>query len=190
MTEDNFAKMAFALKYLVNVRSLPLKGIRVTLTADARDCKKLAENHDLKEVISYNAEFQVFPWKKRGVRLKGQLKASIVQTCIATLKPIDNTIDEKIEVFFVPDDSRLAKPKVSDETGELFVDVEGPDTPEIFQGDSIDVGAVTEEFFELAIDPYPRIENFEVHLPAELEPEDKEIIEKKISPFAILKQLK
>ena len=33
---------------------------------------------------------------------------------------------------------------------------DGPDSPETFSGDTIDVGALAEEFFELAIDPYPR----------------------------------
>ncbi len=40
--------------------------------------------------------------------------------------------------------------------GEIVLDAEGPDSPETFSGDTIDVGALAEEFFELAIDPYPR----------------------------------
>ena len=33
---------------------------------------------------------------------------------------------------------------------------EGPDSPETFHGDSIDVGALAEQFFGLGIDPYAR----------------------------------
>ncbi|RWC12571.1 MAG: DUF177 domain-containing protein, partial [Mesorhizobium sp.] len=33
---------------------------------------------------------------------------------------------------------------------------EWPDSPETFSGNSIDVGALAEQFFGLAIDPYPR----------------------------------
>ena len=38
----------------------------------------------------------------------------------------------------------------------LIIDAEGPDLPETFSGDRLDAGAIAEEFFELAIDPYPR----------------------------------
>jgi hypothetical protein len=38
----------------------------------------------------------------------------------------------------------------------MVLDAEGPDAPETFSGDSIDVGALAEEFFALAVDPYPR----------------------------------
>ena len=37
-----------------------------------------------------------------------------------------------------------------------MLDAEGPDGPETFTGDTIDAGALAEEFFGLAIDPYPR----------------------------------
>ena len=40
--------------------------------------------------------------------------------------------------------------------GEIILDAEGPDSPETFSGDTIDVGALAEQFFGLAIDPYPR----------------------------------
>ena len=40
--------------------------------------------------------------------------------------------------------------------GEIVLDADGPDGPETFAGDTIDVGALAEEFFALAIDPYPR----------------------------------
>jgi len=40
--------------------------------------------------------------------------------------------------------------------GEILIDAEGPDSPETFSGDTIDVGALAEQFFGLAIDPYPR----------------------------------
>ena len=42
-----------------------------------------------------------------------------------------------------------------------MLDAEGPDSPETFTGDTIDVGALAEEFFGLAIDPYPRSQALE-----------------------------
>jgi hypothetical protein len=41
-------------------------------------------------------------------------------------------------------------------TAKCSFDADGPDAPEPFDGDSIDVGALAEEIFGSAIDPYPR----------------------------------
>jgi len=57
--------------------------------------------------------------------------------------------------------------------GEVHLDAEGPDSPETFSGETIDVGALAEEFFGLAIDPYPRSEG--ASLAAAGEPDDPEI---------------
>ncbi|MHC5307235.1 DUF177 domain-containing protein [Bartonella sp. LJL80] len=185
MNDNNHATMTFAINYPVNVKSLPVKGIRVEIDADEKERSKLAKNHGLLDVSVFFGEFQILPWKKRGIRVKGNLKADISQACIVTLEPVPQKIDENIEAVFVPDDSRLLKPETRDETGEIFLDAEGPDAPEVFHGDSIDVGMIMEEFFELAIDPYPRKSGAEVQLS-----DDEKQVEKKPSPFAILKQLK
>lgn len=146
MNVQNVSQMTFALAYSISVRSLPLKGIRVHICADQRECAHLAKNHDLVEVKSCEGEFHILPWKKRGVRVKGFLRARIIQLCVITLEPLENNLYENIEVVFVPEDSNLMKPKISEDTGELFLDAEGPDIPEVFYGDKIDIGAVMEEF--------------------------------------------
>jgi len=69
-----------------------------------------------------------------------------------------------------------------------MLDADGADSPETFVGDRIDVGAVAEEFFELAIDPYPR----KPGLPDEAVPQvfgdagDED--DKPVSPFAKLSE--
>ena len=90
-----------------------------------------------------------------GVRVKGHVSVSIVQDCVVTLDPVEQQIEEDFEAIFLPENSRLAK-RVQDGSAELVLDPEGPDLPETFTGDSIDVGAVAAEFAALAIDPYPR----------------------------------
>ncbi|WP_317993322.1 YceD family protein [Bartonella gliris] len=185
MNVQNVSQMTFALAYSISVRSLPLKGIRVHICADQRECAHLAKNHDLVEVKSCEGEFHILPWKKRGVRVKGFLRARIIQLCVITLEPLENNLYENIEVVFVPEDSNLMKPKISEDTGELFLDAEGPDIPEVFYGDKIDIGAVMEEFFELSINRYPRKEGINMSMVENLEE-----AEQKLSPFSVLKSLK
>ena len=76
--------------------------------------------------------------------------ADIVQTCVVSLVPVDQHIDETFQVRFVRDPGKL--PKVG---AEVVVDPAAPDPPELLTGPTIDVGEIAEEYFVLAIDPYP-----------------------------------
>ena len=139
---------------MVDVSRLPAKGIVVKLEADARQRAALAEMHALQAVEAFRFELRVSPWKREGARVSGAVKAKITQTCVLSLDPVEAAIEEDIEALFVPERSRLASDR--SRAGEILLDAEGDDAPETFQGSKIDVGAVAEEFFELAIDPYPR----------------------------------
>ncbi|EJF75053.1 DUF177 domain-containing protein [Bartonella alsatica] len=185
MNVQNVSQMTFALAYPISVRSLPFKGIRVHICANQQECAHLAKNHALVEVKSCEGKFHIFSWKKRGVRIKGLLRARIIQLCVVTLEPLESVLHENIEVVFVPEDSNLIKPKISENTGELFIDMEGLDTPEVFYGDKIDIGAVMEEFFELSINHYPRKEGVKMDVIENLEK-----AEPKLSPFSILRSWK
>jgi hypothetical protein len=74
---------------------------------------------------------------------------------VVTLDPLEARIDEAVDGLFLPEDSKLGRQGVG-EAGEILIDAEGPDSPETFSGDTVDVGALAEQFFGLAIDPYPR----------------------------------
>ncbi|WP_042995367.1 hypothetical protein [Bartonella quintana] len=185
MSIRNTSPMTFALVYPISVGSLPAKGIKVRISADQKECAHLAKNHDLMEVKFCEGEFHILPWKKHGVRVKGLLRACIIQLCVITLERLENILDENIEVFFVPEDSNLIKPKISEDTNELFLDAEGLDTPEVFYGDKIDIGTVMEEFFELSINHYPRKAGTHMRVIENLGE-----AEKKLSPFSILKSWK
>jgi len=62
--------------------------------------------------------------------------------------------------------------------GEILIDAEGPDSPETFSGDTIDVGALAEQFFGLAIDPYPRKQGASLSAGGEAEPAENEFQQK------------
>lgn len=71
------------------------------------------------------------------------------------------------------------------EGGDLIIDAEGPDLPEPFEPPMLDIGAVAEEFFALALDPYPRA-------PGVAPPSEKAVepAEERENPFAALKALR
>jgi hypothetical protein len=110
------------------------------------------------------------------------VQARIGQTCVVTLDPIENEIDEEIDLMFAPEAEAR---RLSDLIGE-GQDGEAPpevaDPPEAIIGGIIDLGRIATDALFLAIDPYPRKPGavFEGEVVA-LDPEDH--------PFAALKAL-
>lgn len=171
--------------YSVKVGHISVNPVEVKIAADADECRALARQWDIREVRSFSAELQVQRWKKDGVRVKGRVKADIVQSCVVTMDPVESQIDEPVDAVFVPEGSKLAlHPDV--EGGEMLLDPDGPDSPELFQGDTIDVGVAAAEYAALAIDPYPRKAGvvFSGHI------EHTDEGGRKPSPFAVLKDWK
>lgn len=143
------------VSFEAHVARLPHKGMPVTIEADADRRAALAEAHGLLSVEAYRAELLVTPWRRNGVRVSGTVTADITQSCVVTLDPLAAHIEEAVEGLFLPEESRLGR-RDPQEGGEIMLDAEGPDAPEVFSGDTVDVGALAEQFFSLAIDPYPR----------------------------------
>lgn len=173
------------ISFKANVLRLPRKGLPVTIDADERQRAALADEHHLLAVDGLRAELLVVPWKSDGIRVTGHVEAEIRQACVVSLEPVPASIRETIDAIFIPEGSSLAR-RIADPTGEILLDPEGPDAPEYFEGDMIDVGAVAEEFFALGIDPYPRSGSAAAVAPASPVEETAQ----SVSPFAKLGILK
>lgn len=143
------------VSFKASVTRLPQKGMPVVIDADERQREALAAAHGLVSVERFHAQLLVAPWKRNGVKVSGHVEADITQECVVTLDPLQARIDEAVEGLFLPEDSKLGRLGFEG-GGELHIDADGPDGPETFSGDTIDVGALAEEFFGLGIDPYPR----------------------------------
>jgi hypothetical protein len=84
------------------------------------------------------------------LRLIGEVQATVVQTCVITLEPIENGVAEIIDLIF--------EPAASGESPSLARGDGGADSepPEPLHNGCVDLGAVATEFLLLGIDPYPR----------------------------------
>ncbi|TAN01953.1 MAG: DUF177 domain-containing protein [Rhizobiaceae bacterium] len=149
------------VSFRASVLHLPQKGMPVTIEADETQRHLLAQVHGLLSVGSFRADIVVSNWKSDGVRVNGQVVADITQACVISLDPVESHVEAQISALFVPENSRLAKVHTGN-SEEIVLDADGPDSPEPFSGEKIDVGALAEEYFALAIDPYPRKDG--VHL--------------------------
>ena len=165
----------------VRVRGLPSRGLYLTYEADDEVAERIARENDLISVADFIATARVKPWQRDGVRVSGKVSAKLVQPCAVTGEPLETSLDEPFEITFVPEDSRLAKPRRSEDS-EWILDPEGDDVPDTFNGDTIDLAGLWLETFVLGLDPFARIDGAELPEAATNTVQD--------SPFAALEQLK
>lgn len=168
----------------VNVRTLPRSGRHVSHRATGEERERIAAYCELNAVDSFVAQGDLRPWKGEGVLVRGEIDAQVIQPCAVTADPLNATISETFELTLVPEGSKLARFDPGPD-GEMVVDVDGPDLPDTFSGDSIDLAEIWLEFFILALDPFLKGEG--AQLP---EPEAQSADNAESSPFAQLKSLK
>jgi len=117
------------------------------------------------------------------VVVEGALRADVVHTCVVSLEPAPQRIDERFHVVLAPPGAKDAVPAPRP-GAEIMVDPEA-DSPEPVAGPSIDLGAIVLEHFSLALDPYPRAPGATLPAAPETGAEDPAQ-----SPFAALSGLK
>jgi hypothetical protein len=98
----------------------------------------------------------------------------------AALEPLQNELDEQMDVIFAPSASDFAVAEL--EAKDLAEDASFREPLEVLSEGTADVGAIAAEFLLLGIDPYPRKPGAEFKPPAELGGA--------VSPFAALAKLK
>lgn len=172
--------------FVVSVATLPKSGFRLEVEADEQERQSVAEHAGVEAIHELRADLTLYRWRKDGVRLSGSLAARIEQTCVVSLEPVLQEIDEGLSMLFLPEGSRFARPE-EQHNGELVLDPLGEDIPDTFSGGRIDVWQPLLEQFLLAIDPWPRAPGA-AREGALGQPASGD--ERSESPFSVLKQLK
>jgi uncharacterized metal-binding protein YceD (DUF177 family) len=161
---------------LVRVEDIPETGRHYDLEPDAKTRVALARAAGLEALDRFAAAFDVTR-ENGGLRVTGTVSACVRQACVVTLEPLDNIVEETVDLLFVPQDA-LAPAVSKDEERPP----EAADSPEPLVGGAVDLGAVATEFLVLGIDPYPRKPGAVFAPPAAKDEGD--------SPFAALAGLK
>ena len=165
----------------VSAAQIPDTGLHRDIEADPLARQAIAELAGLREVLSARAWFDVTPNSNGRFQVVGRVSARIGQTCVVTLDPIENEIDEAIELMFAPPEQIPALADLVDE--DIESEDEIPDPPEPIINGVIDLGRLATDVLLLGVDPYPRKAGavFEPRVVA-ADPQDH--------PFAALKALK
>ena len=165
----------------VLVSQLPDAGLHQVLETTPAQRSLLAAAAGVNAVLKAEASLDVTPEAGGRVHVAGTVRARVEQTCVVSLDPVENDVEEPIEVTFAPPEQISATPKsVQKEQGD---DAEIPDPPEAIVNGAIDLGQLAAGFLVLGIDPYPRKPGAAFAAP-ETPPDPDE------HPFAALRALK
>jgi hypothetical protein len=137
----------------VTVAEIPESGLHRKIEAGEAERQAIAELAGLRDVTRLSASFDLHHASGDRVIVTGRVLATVGQTCVVTLEPLVNDVDEPVDMTFVPETAEvLASPSHSGE-GEDMVE---EDPPEPIVNGQIDLGALAIEFLVLGLDPYPR----------------------------------
>jgi hypothetical protein len=158
-------------------------GQHFDLAADADVRAAIARLAGLRDLPRLQASFDVSRHGADGLRVAGRISATVGQTCVVTLEPLANEVEEDIDLLFAPPPAPVERKTHADDDAEE--EAEKPkrnwNEPESLIGGVVDLGAVATEFLLLGLDPYPRKAGAVFEPPQDLKPDG--------GPFAALAKL-
>jgi uncharacterized metal-binding protein YceD (DUF177 family) len=159
----------------VHLENVPETGLHLDVDADTETRARLAVVAGVLDISRLHLAADVTR-QGEGLRATGHVTATIGQTCVVTLEPLENSVDETFDVLFLPD-AAGAEPSAVPASGDDL-----DETRERLVNGIADLGTVAAEFFLLGIDRYPRKPGAVFAAPAEDRTAE--------SPFAALARLK
>lgn len=175
---------------MIDLSLLPRPVDAVAITANPQTRKiettekeraAIAEALGLVDLPALAAELELRRGARGRIHVEGRVVADIVQSCVVSLEPVPQHIDEPILLVFFEGGDAEKEPRPG---AEIRIDPVELDPPEPLTGSTLDLGPIVLEHFVLAIDPYPRAPG------AELPEADAGGADSPESPFAVLAKLK
>jgi hypothetical protein len=154
-------------------------GRHIDLVADQDVRAAVARVAGLRELPRLEATFDVTRSGAAGLHVVGHVSATVGQTCVVTLEPLVNEIDEDIDLVFAPPPpvERTADDDDDEEDDSRKPERNWKDPEPLIDG-GVDLGALATEFLILGIDPYPRKPDAKFEPPQDGKPDP--------GPFAVL----
>lgn len=138
----------------IRVDSMPPAGRELHLIVDDEERAAVAEALGITAVESLEVRLHAVKFRG-GVRVTGRIEAVLVQPSVVSLEPVQQTLGEPVDRVFLPEPD---KPRAGAAGAEIFVDLEGEDLPDHFEGPEADLSGLIVETLALGLDPYPRAE--------------------------------
>lgn len=166
---------------LIRIDSMPPDGRDLAVVATEEERAAIAASLAITAVERLEVRLHA-DRLRGGFRVTGRLEAAIVQPSVISLEPVKQSIAEPIDRVFLPAGEKLHAGPAS---AEIFVDLDGEEIPDHFEGQEADLSGLIIETLALGIDPYPRGEGESIEeLGLETSVEDDS------SPFSRLRSLR
>lgn len=138
----------------IRIDTMPSDGRDLRLSVDTQSREALAAQLGLTSIERLDVVLHAEKFRG-GVRVTGRIEAEVVQPSVVSLEPVGQSISESVDRVFLPGGE---KPYAGPAGAEVFVDLEGEDVPDHFEGPEADLSDLIVETVSLAIDPYPKAE--------------------------------
>ena len=139
----------------VPVAGIPEEGLHTSIEANEAERVQIARLAGLQDLQRLTARFDLHPGANEQVRVEGTVSAIVGQTCVVTLERVENTVEEAVDLTFVPEGSPLLGRQDLESDGEEGETGEA-EPPEPLVNGTIDLAKIAVEFLMLGLDPYPR----------------------------------
>jgi uncharacterized metal-binding protein YceD (DUF177 family) len=130
----------------------PREPLELHIEPDAEGRAQLARDLGLEGISTLTADLVIRAWLD-GAELTGRFDATVAQICGVSLEVFEQAVGGEIAIRVVPAGSPLA---VSSHSGELELDPDAEEPPDVLEGEEIDVSGYIAEYLALEIDPFPR----------------------------------
>jgi hypothetical protein len=171
---------------------IPAAGLRLDISADARQCRDVARRLRVGAVEGLAAHFDIS--RESGsalILVRGAVSAKVTQDCVVSGQKMVSEISEDFEAFYADSEAAVSFLKARHERlgrlGDELQMLEEHDDPEpLSEQGEIDLGELAVQYLSLAVAPYPRSgEAAAVELP-----EGARLSGETHRPFAALKNWK
>lgn len=136
----------------VRLDSMPAAGRDIVVTPSAEERAALAARLGVTSVERLEVKLHAVKFRG-GIRVTGRLEGAVTQPSVVTLEPVAQELSEPVDRIFLPGGE---KPYAGPADAEIFVDLEGEDLPDHFEGNEADLTDLIVEIMALAVDLYPR----------------------------------
>jgi hypothetical protein len=133
----------------------------------------------LRDLPRLEATFDVTRRGSEALHVVGRISATVGQNCVVTLEPLNNEVEENVDLVFAPPSPMVQQQAVADDDKGASKRVRrNLDGPEALIAGAVDLGALAVEFLILGLDPYPRKDGAVFQPPQDVKPDP--------GPFAAL----
>ena len=146
---------------------------------------QLAKRLDLLSLKKISFKGNLSPLAEDRWTLKAELRATVKQKCVITLKPVQTIVSETINRTFAPLDVQKSSEINDDGDSPVFFD----DTLQEFN-DTIDLLEIIFEELTLILPLYPKFDGAKSYPYTITEPGKKPLADENLKPFAQLSELK